>query len=72
MLESGNIEEAIKYYGIVLEEERDDIDTLLIMGSLCLQNGQLDDALMFIERVLVVDPDNASAKEIMQKIKHIS
>jgi len=61
-VESGKLEEGLKLYVKVLEANPTDIETLLIIGDVCLSIGKSDDARVFYDRVLELEPWNTDAQ----------
>ncbi len=58
----GRTEAALKVYVDILKTDPEDIDTLMTLGKLCRSLGQEDDARVFWERVLEIEPWNAEAR----------
>jgi GT2 family glycosyltransferase/tetratricopeptide (TPR) repeat protein len=68
LMEEGRAEDAMKLYVSILEEDPCDVDCLLACGlvSICMQKS--DDARVFFERVLDIEPWNSSAKQGLQQL----
>ena len=58
----GRIEDALRIYVKVLAAQPTDIETLLITGHICVALHRFDDAKVFYDRVLEIDPGNMDAK----------
>jgi GT2 family glycosyltransferase/Flp pilus assembly protein TadD len=69
-VEQGRIEEALKLYVDVLAINPEDVETLLITGHICVGLQRLDDAEVFYNRVLEIEPWNADAQQLLEKIKN--
>lgn len=68
----GRFEEALKAYVAILEIAPEDIETLLSIGDLCMAMEQFDDALVFFERVLEIEPWNANAGDKLTELYKLS
>ena len=64
-VEIGNLEEAIQIYLKILISNPEDVETLLVLGHICIAMKLLEYARLFYQRVLVLDPHNAHARESM-------
>jgi tetratricopeptide (TPR) repeat protein len=51
-------EDALNFCIDILKTHPDDIDTLIAIGKLCLSLGRKDDAQVFFDRVLEIEPEN--------------
>ena len=67
--ELDRIEEALKIYNTILSEKPEDLETLLVMGHICIKLDKIDDAIDFYNRVLEIDPDNANAIEVLRQVR---
>jgi len=65
-LESGDLEEALKIYLKVLEADPADVETLLTIGDICATLEKNDDARVFYNRVLELEPWNLDAQEKLE------
>ena len=63
------IEEALKIYNVILDENPEDLEVLLVMGHICVKLDKIDDAIGFYSRVLEIDSGNASAIEMFRQIR---
>ena len=45
------------------------METLLVMGHICIKLDKIDDAIDFYNRVLEIDPDNANAIEVLSQVR---
>jgi tetratricopeptide (TPR) repeat protein len=68
--EQGRIEDALKLYVDVLTICPEDVETLLITGHICVGLKRLDDAEVFYNRVLEIEPWNSDARQILGKIQN--
>ncbi len=68
-VEQGRIKEALKIYENILDENPDDLETLLAMGSIAERLGKPDVALILYNRVLAIDPGNVNAIEGFRQIR---
>jgi tetratricopeptide (TPR) repeat protein len=67
-VEQGRLEDAMQIYLSVLQDDPEDIDALLVAGHICTAIGKADDARIFYERVLDVEPWNFDATERLEKL----
>jgi len=68
-VEKGMIEEALKIYVNVLTIEPEDIETLQITGQICMSLNKFEDAKVFFNRVLEIEPWNFEAREVLDKLQ---
>jgi tetratricopeptide (TPR) repeat protein len=68
MMEQGRAEDAMKLYIKILEKDPQDLDCLLACGLLCISMKQPDDAKIFFQRVLDIEPWNVSAKQGLERL----
>ncbi|UCD82325.1 MAG: tetratricopeptide repeat protein, partial [Desulfobacterales bacterium] len=68
-VEKGMIEEALKIYVNVLTIEPEDIETLQITGQICMSLHKFDDAKVFFNRVLEIEPWNFEAQELLDTLQ---
>lgn len=71
MMEQGRIEDAMALYVKILERDPQDLDCLLACGLICICMKQPDDARTFFQRVLDIEPWNASAKQGLAQLDDI-
>jgi Flp pilus assembly protein TadD/glycosyltransferase involved in cell wall biosynthesis len=57
----GRAEDALRVYVDILTTHPEDIDTLMAIGKLCRSLDQTEDARVFFERVVAIEPSNAEA-----------
>jgi len=62
-VEAGRMEEALQIYSKLLEANPTDIETLLILGQISESLKKVDNAMVFYNKVLEIDPGNAYAIE---------
>lgn len=67
-VEEQDAKTALEYYIRVLQQCPEDIETILNCGQICLSLGSYDDAKDFAARALEIEPDNAFAEQLLQKI----
>ncbi len=67
--ELDRIEEALRIYNKILNENPEDLETLLVMGHICIKLSKIDDAIDFCNRVLEIDSDNANAIEVLSQVR---
>lgn len=65
---SGRTEEALEIYLKMLEANPTDMETLLIMGHICVSLRNFDDAKVFYSRVLEIEPWNVDAREKLDQL----
>ena len=70
-VEQGRVEDALKLYTDVLAMNPRDIETLLIAGHICVSLKQFEDAGVFYQRVLEIEPGNADAGQYLEKLADI-
>jgi GT2 family glycosyltransferase/tetratricopeptide (TPR) repeat protein len=68
MMEQGRAEDAMKLYVKMLEKDPQDVDCLLACGLVCICMEKTDDAGIFFQRVLDIEPWNASAKQGLEQL----
>jgi tetratricopeptide (TPR) repeat protein len=68
LAEQGEIEKALKLYLSVLNENPEDIDTLMVAGHICVAIGNSEAARTFYDRVLDVEPWNLEASERLESL----
>jgi tetratricopeptide (TPR) repeat protein len=67
-LELGRVEDALEIYLKVLTEEPTDIDALMAAGYVCQAVDRHDDAKLFFDRVLDIEPWNLEANENLNQL----
>ena len=65
-VELKKVEEALQIYVDILATHPDDVETLLIVGHICVALKKFDDAKDFYRRVLALEPDNKDANTNLQ------
>jgi len=68
LAEQGEVEKALELYLAVLNDNPEDIDTLMVAGHICTALGKIDSARLFYDRVLDVEPWNLEASERLEKL----
>jgi tetratricopeptide (TPR) repeat protein len=68
LAEQGEVEKALQLYLSVLNDNPEDIDTLMVAGHICSALGKIDSARVFYDRVLDVEPWNMEASERLVKL----
>ena len=65
-IEKNRTEDALKIYIKLLEVNPGDIDCLIAAGTICMGVGKNDDARVFFDRVLELDPNNRHVKDLLE------
>jgi len=68
-VELGRVEEAMQIYIKVLNANPEDIESLLILGHICVALKKFDDAKDFYDRILIIEPWNKDARQFFQKLE---
>jgi len=68
LLEQSRTEEAMKLYIKVLESNPEDTDCLLAAGIICERVEKQEDARVFYDRVLEIEPWNHQAREALSRL----
>jgi tetratricopeptide (TPR) repeat protein len=68
-VEQNRVEDALRLYVDVLAIEPEDVETLLITGHICVSLHRFDDAKVFYERVLEIEPWNADASQNLETLE---
>ncbi len=63
LAEEGRIEDALRLYIKALEVDNEDVEIYLILGNICAQMNNLDDARFFYDRALEIEPWNLNAMD---------
>lgn len=71
-VEEQRTEEALRDYVAVLEKNPEDVETLLTTAHICVSLERFEDARHFYERVLEIEPWNADARAILDKLARIA
>jgi tetratricopeptide (TPR) repeat protein len=66
--EQGRVEKSMELYVKVLDSNPTDIETLLILGHICVSLEKFDDAKVFYNRVLELEPWNMDAREKVDEL----
>jgi len=66
--EQGEMEEAMKIYVNILAKNPKDVETLLILGNICVSLKKIEDAKVFYSRVQELAPDNAEIQDLLGSI----
>jgi GT2 family glycosyltransferase/Tfp pilus assembly protein PilF len=69
-VEQQQVEKALQLYVDVLAIEPEDVETLTMTGHICIAVQQFDDAEVFYNRVLEIEPWNADAREVLEKLQN--
>ena len=67
-VEQGRVEDAMKIYVKVLENDPEDAEILMILGHICVALHKFNDAETFYNRLLAVEPWNTEARENLDKL----
>ncbi|MCF8131041.1 MAG: tetratricopeptide repeat protein [Deltaproteobacteria bacterium] len=65
---SGRTEEALKLYLKIFTVNPDDIENLLMLGHICVHLKKFDNAKVFYDKVLEIEPLNMDAKEMVEQL----
>jgi 2-polyprenyl-3-methyl-5-hydroxy-6-metoxy-1,4-benzoquinol methylase/GT2 family glycosyltransferase/Tfp pilus assembly protein PilF len=68
-VELGRVEEALEIYVKILNINPEDVETLLILGHICIALKKFDDAEDFYRRVLTTEPWNKDAKQFLKELE---
>ena len=68
-VEQSRVEDALKLYVDVLTINPRDVETLLITGHICVALHQFDDAKVFYNRVVEIEPLNADARQNLDALE---
>jgi len=68
-VELGRVEEAMQIYVKVLNANPEDVETLLIIGHICVALKKFDDAKDFYSRILIIEPWNKDAKQFLEELE---
>jgi tetratricopeptide (TPR) repeat protein len=69
-VELGRIEDALKLYNRALCINPEDTKILLIMGHICVSLKKFDNAKVFYNQALEIDPLNMDARQILDKLSN--
>jgi tetratricopeptide (TPR) repeat protein len=69
LAEPGNMEEGIKFFELNAKWFPESTQSLFMMGHGYLQIGEAEKALQTFERILEVDPENAAARGMVDRMK---
>jgi len=64
----GLVEEAEYHYDIALNLDPDQVQALLNKAGICFLKEDLEQGVKYIERVLLLEPDNEQAIMIKQRL----
>ena len=67
-VDAGNIEEALRIYLGLLEKNPVDIETFLTLGQICISLEKVDDAAVFYNKVIELEPLNEHARGKLDSI----
>ena len=68
LVEMDKIEEALKIYLDVLKKDPSDMETLFALGHICIQLERFEDARVFYDRILNIEPWNLTAQEFLDSL----
>lgn len=69
-LELGRVEDAMKFYVQVLENDPEDVECLIATGMVCYKMNKFQDARSFFEKVLEIEPWNANAQLAVRELEN--
>jgi len=67
-VEMGRIEDALRIYVKILETNPEDVEILLITGHICVALEKFQDAEVFYNRVLEIEPGHQDALQFLDKL----
>lgn len=67
-IEQGRAEDALSIYVRVLEANREDVDCLLAAGTICADMNKDEDARVFFERILSIEPWHQQAGGALKRL----
>ena len=67
-VEFGRVKDALEIYFELLKNDPEDIETLMAAGYISKAMNRIDDAVVFFERVLDIEPWNMEASEILNQL----
>jgi Flp pilus assembly protein TadD len=70
LMELGRIEDAMKIYVQVLENDPLDVESLIATGVVCSKMNNLSDARSFFERALQIEPWNIDAQQALKQLEN--
>jgi tetratricopeptide (TPR) repeat protein len=70
-VEQGRTEEALRIYVALLEKDPEDVDCLAAAGTICAVLGRNEDARLFFERVLEVEPWHQLAMQVLGRLDQV-
>jgi tetratricopeptide (TPR) repeat protein len=68
----GRVKDALGLYVDILAVQPEDVETLLATGRICVALKQFDDARVFFERALDIEPWNSPARQLLGEIHGVS
>jgi tetratricopeptide (TPR) repeat protein len=68
----GRLEDALRIYVDILKAQPEDLETLLATGKVCLALRQPEDARVFFDRVLEIEPWNTDAHRQLEQLQSAS
>ena len=69
LIEQSMVEESMKLYVKVLEKTPEDIDSLMAIATVCTLMGKPEEAIVFYQRVIRLEPWNQEAVQALGKLK---
>ena len=67
-IEQGRTQEALNLYVRMLEKDNEDIDCLIAAGTICAHLDKREDARVFFERVLEIEPWNQQGANALREL----
>jgi tetratricopeptide (TPR) repeat protein len=71
LVEAGDIEKSLSIYTRILSENPSDVETLLAIGQVCISINKFEDAAVFFNKVLDLEPWNEMAWKALESISHL-
>ncbi|MEW6188007.1 MAG: tetratricopeptide repeat protein [Thermodesulfobacteriota bacterium] len=68
LVQQGDIEQALSIYNRILSQNPTDIETLQVIGQICLSLEKFEDAAVFFNKVLDLEPWNQTAWKALEAL----
>ncbi|OGP50495.1 MAG: hypothetical protein A2Y79_06275 [Deltaproteobacteria bacterium RBG_13_43_22] len=72
LVETGDIEKSLSIYTRILEDNPSDVETLLAVGQVCISLNKFEDAAIFLNKVLDLEPWNDTAWKALKSISRLN
>jgi Flp pilus assembly protein TadD len=67
---AGRADDAISLYTALLKEFPDDVEVLGALALICIDNKRTDEAMIFLDRILELEPTNADARRLADLMRN--